>query len=324
MGKSDFSIIERAALWRANGTRCFYCTELIAFCDLEIDHIIPESTPPDRLENLVHKLDLGERFLINSFRNLVPTHHNCNRRKSNTEFSEGNLRFYLALWQKKQSGAEREFEALQRQKSNEQLLTALAAQIEAGRLSTQEVITFIQSLAQKDRPEVISEPWVISLGLNVPELLESESLPSGAPHDYATLCDWLEERLLIKIRQRIPSLSAQTEASARNGETLSIRFAFWNLDLNHLSGCDLSPWEILEIAPYSDIYDTKWDDLFPKAVVQTHHAIVADADEPVFGLRLCPKCASDRLKHSGQMDYKHDEIYYLIECEECGWGDWTQ
>jgi hypothetical protein len=39
------NLTERVALLRANGNRCFFCTEHAQFADLEIDHIIPESTP---------------------------------------------------------------------------------------------------------------------------------------------------------------------------------------------------------------------------------------------------------------------------------------
>ena len=38
----------------------------------------------------------------------------------------------------------------------------------------------------------------------------------------------------------------------------------------------------------------------------------------------CPKCGSDKLKRSSFTDEKRDDAYYSIECEECGWSDWTQ
>lgn len=37
---------------------------------------------------------------------------------------------------------------------------------------------------------------------------------------------------------------------------------------------------------------------------------------------VCPACASANLKRSSaQME---DDIYYMIECQDCGRGDWTQ
>jgi 5-methylcytosine-specific restriction endonuclease McrA len=43
----------RAAIWRANNKRCFYCQEPIQFCNLEIDHLIPKATSGDRVQQLV-------------------------------------------------------------------------------------------------------------------------------------------------------------------------------------------------------------------------------------------------------------------------------
>jgi hypothetical protein len=43
-----------------------------------------------------------------------------------------------------------------------------------------------------------------------------------------------------------------------------------------------------------------------------------------FGVLVCPGCGSDNFKHSEAVDYDRDDIYYMIECQDCGWGDWTQ
>lgn len=39
---------------------------------------------------------------------------------------------------------------------------------------------------------------------------------------------------------------------------------------------------------------------------------------------VCPSCGSEKLKRSSASDQDKDDMYYLIDCEECGWGDWTQ
>jgi len=39
---------------------------------------------------------------------------------------------------------------------------------------------------------------------------------------------------------------------------------------------------------------------------------------------VCPSCGSEKLKRGSATDYAHDDTYYTIECQECGWGDWTQ
>ena len=48
-----------------------------------------------------------------------------------------------------------------------------------------------------------------------------------------------------------------------------------------------------------------------------------DADE-MFGILVCPQCGASDFKRSTATDYERDDTYYIIECKECAWGDWTQ
>jgi len=38
----------------------------------------------------------------------------------------------------------------------------------------------------------------------------------------------------------------------------------------------------------------------------------------------CPRCGSENLSHKSATDAQHDEIYYMIDCRDCHWSDWTQ
>lgn len=38
----------------------------------------------------------------------------------------------------------------------------------------------------------------------------------------------------------------------------------------------------------------------------------------------CPKCGSGKLNRSSATDYDRDEMYFIINCEDCGWSQWTQ
>ena len=40
--------------------------------------------------------------------------------------------------------------------------------------------------------------------------------------------------------------------------------------------------------------------------------------------KACPKCGSEKLERRECIDPKHDELYYVIQCKECPWNDWTQ
>ncbi len=257
MRDSRSDVILRTALWHANGNRCFYCQELVAFNDLQIDHLIPQSIPPGDLSRVLNDLELGLDFNVDSPVNLVPTHSNCNSRKSNSLFSMHNLRYYLEIWNRKQAAIVKETEALRRTASNDKLLAAVAAKIEEGDFTIKEVVTFLKhTIANRlGRP---SEPAVVTFGMN---LIETNISPS--PQVY----DQLESELMTGIGKIMPNLFAATEPSQRTGETLSVRIAFWNLDLNRLDQLVIPNWQIIEICQYSDLYSWTWEDLFPNGIV---------------------------------------------------------
>jgi hypothetical protein len=60
---------------------------------------------------------------------------------------------------------------------------------------------------------------------------------------------------------------------------------------------------------------------FIRAIVKKYHEVISEEYGP-FGYRACPKCGSTNLKYSSN-DYC-DDIYYVMECLECKWLDWTQ
>lgn len=277
----------------------------------------------ERLAELIEILGLTSDFHINSVQNLVPTHHDCNRRKSNLEFAEGPLMYYLELWKRKQPSINDALETLQRQKNNEKLLTALATQIEQGHLSVPEITAYIEDV-QPPVAGPTSEPWVISFGTHILQILKKRNAAYSVQIDCPSLCEELERDLMKDLRAHMPGLSVQTEASTRSGETLSLRVAFWNLNLSRLDEVDIEPWQVLEVAPFSEVYESGWDEHFPNAVLGAYKDIVSDPDDSFFGIGRCPECISKELRRSNVTDYQRDELYYVIECENCGWNEWTQ
>ncbi|WP_375773125.1 hypothetical protein NR798_20285 [Archangium gephyra] len=318
MSKQNIPTVLRMALWRANGFKCWYCDQLIDYFDLQVDHIIAETTPAKRVEELITKLGLPSNFTLNSTLNLVPAHHRCNRKKSDIELPEQSLRHYFDLWRTKQPAVQKERERLEKQTANGKLLSLLASRIATGQLMLGEVLNAIQSSKPPHTKSSSSEPLVVCFSINVMELLESNTLPNDAPNEYPPLCDWLEKNLSDKVRTEITSPCVQTEPSGRNGETLSVRMAFWNLDVTALEKASLGDWQVLEVMPFSEIYEDGWDELFSRATVQAYHTIMQrDADR-------CPRCGGKGVSVRELTDYEHDEAYYIYECKECGWYDWTQ
>ena len=100
------------------------------------------------------------------------------------------------------------------------------------------------------------QTWVAAFGLLIQDLLDSEDLPLEAPSDYATLCDWLTEDLKGRLDRAFLADPRLTE-DARNGETFTLRVAFeWGPSKGPLEFGELGWWELLELLPYDQIYDS--------------------------------------------------------------------
>lgn len=64
---------------------------------------------------------------------------------------------------------------------------------------------------------------------------------------------------------------------------------------------------------------------FIKAIVKKYNEVIFDDENgDVFYNKVCPQCGEDDLKRQCITDYEHDESYYCISCNRCGWSDWTQ
>ena len=94
MSIARFNIKIRVAVWRANDRKCFFCSEPVEFRNLEIDHIIPEGIDPQLLSATLRRLAMPPDYDLNSLPNLVPTHHDCNRRKSGVLHEDNAILFY--------------------------------------------------------------------------------------------------------------------------------------------------------------------------------------------------------------------------------------
>jgi len=292
----------------------------VAFRNLEIDHVIPKSAEDDEVRTYTERLALCEGFTLESAENMVPTHHDCNLRKSDLRFSEGTLRYYLETWSKKQAAIRKELAKLEADATSSDLLGALTVQVERGLISPEEILAIVRSASA--HPGEPREPWVITFGCNVQEIVEKGAVPPRAPEDYVHLCDWLEGRLLHDLGDRLSTVVIATEASHRDGEVLSVRVGAWHIDVEVLNSLEMLPWEVLELVRYSEVYDHSWQDHFVQAVVRTYHDVIRDDGEGLFGLRFCPKCGSGELEEAEAHDAAHDKLYCAIRCKCCDWSDW--
>jgi predicted RNA-binding Zn-ribbon protein involved in translation (DUF1610 family) len=307
MSTTTFATAVRMAIWLGHAKKCFYCSEIIDFVNLDIDHLIAETTSASRLQDLVKTLALPADFQVNHLQNLVPAHRFCNGRKSNLEFSEENLRFYLEISKRRLPNVEAQSKRLNRPKRNETLLTAIAAQIDAEELSIEEVILYLTSLSRKAR-KFVTEPLVVRFGLK-PDASGVSPRPSGEEI----------EKLIHELQHHVPCLSVRLDIPP------DVAMAFWNMDVQHLDRIPLDNWRVTELQYYSDALPEKsWQELFPNAVIDTYHSVIRNESDRHFGVARCPTCGNTALIRRGTLDSQHDEYYYTIECKKCGWFDWTQ
>ncbi len=97
--------------------------------------------------------------------------------------------------------------------------------------------------------------WVATFGLTIEDLLENWSLPEEIDRYYPALCDWLEHDLERRLSGAGLGELDQSEASSRDGECLSVRFAFTlHGDPASLDFGELDWWELLELVPFSSVY----------------------------------------------------------------------
>ena len=117
------------------------------------------------------------------------------------------------------------------------------------------LISKLGATADSSEGEPQIREWMATFGLLL-EALEEDELPASAPHDFPMLYDWLTRDLLSKLKRTSMS-DVQVLEDLRNGECLSVRFRFeWNLANHALDFGDIGNWELLELAPCNEIYDS--------------------------------------------------------------------
>lgn len=106
--------------------------------------------------------------------------------------------------------------------------------------------------------EPTPEYWVLCFGVGSDEIYHSPDV------SYARSCDTLQRNLLKQISKTYPEAVAVEDA--RDGESFSVRVGIrWNPDEDELKLGDIGSWELLEVAPFEEIYpDDDPLDVFPR------------------------------------------------------------
>jgi hypothetical protein len=152
-----------------------------------------------------------------------------------------------------------------------ELLGKLAVAREAGQITREDVLDLERDIEYRKTSE---QPLIITFGALIEDVISQRELPDSItdlpdPYFYVRLCDFLEEELDANLRSMLTYSFHYTEASARSGETLSVRIVFPELSADEVDKVKLPEiqvampwWEVLEVATFHQIYGTTYKEAY--------------------------------------------------------------
>lgn len=210
MSLTKFNIITRSALWNSYKNTCFYCSKILDWNDIHIDHIIPESLAlnMEEFDKLKLEFDLDEKFNVNELYNLVPTHSKCNLRKNDELFPKKTILYYLGLTYKNIPKIKQEIKKLETRKSKGQIISKVQTALATDLINTKELQIIINSI-QNDNwnsqeiklplgVEFIDEVYnSFYIDMDISPLIDKKLLISCGEYDYINLTNNSDEKIKV-------------------------------------------------------------------------------------------------------------------------------
>lgn len=149
MTRKAFPTSKRAAIWRAHERRCIYCTELVNFADLEVEHIIPDhlKEEPEQLTKLLNEYGLSNDFDVDGLLNLVPSHRHCNLQKRGQVLPKSRALHFLSIAEGRHDKISRIESELKERAVKDKVTVILQVALDEGRISREELISLVDSYA---------------------------------------------------------------------------------------------------------------------------------------------------------------------------------
>lgn len=221
------------------------------FRDFEVDHILNESleVDPEKRSELVADYGLQTDFSINSFENWASSHKHCNRMKSDATFNKNSALYFLLIADKKAKKARAIYRALERENNVAKVRAQLRVLIENGKITPHEIADFANSVV-RNADIGLNNPVVVCFGLSFDDFYMMQGVEPYSPIDVESLETDLVTELRAKMETHIELLESQF-----NGETLTVRYAIWDFDLDKFDKVDFKWWEILESGLHTQIYE---------------------------------------------------------------------
>ena len=159
MPRKTLPISRRAAIWHAHGHRCIYCAELVAFSDLDVDHIVPShlKDKPEELAKLLNNYGLSSDFDIDGLLNLVPSHRQCNLQKKGRILPKSRALHFLTIADDKYVKAYKIELDLRERAQKDKVTIALEIALDSGLISPDDLNSLLSRFAaSQGRFEVLA------------------------------------------------------------------------------------------------------------------------------------------------------------------------
>ena len=169
MPRKTLPTARRAAIWHAHEHRCVYCTELISFADLDVDHIVPShlKDKPEELAQWLKEYGLSNDFEVDGLLNLVPSHRHCNFQKKGRTLIKSRALHFLTIAEDKYDKAHKIELDLKEQALRDKVTISLEIALDAGRISSDELNLLLSSYAtSQSKFEVLTTLPFVNAELN--------------------------------------------------------------------------------------------------------------------------------------------------------------
>lgn len=150
MARKALPTSRRAAIWRAHERRCIYCTELVTFADLDVDHIVPSrlNDQPEELAKLLAEYGLRNDFDVDSLLNLVPSHRHCNLQKKGQVLPKSRALYFLSIAEDRHNKACKIELEIKEQALKDKFTVILQVALDEGRISREELSSLVAGYAE--------------------------------------------------------------------------------------------------------------------------------------------------------------------------------
>lgn len=185
MAKRNFTTQERYAVWTSHGEKCWICQTPLAYREMHVDHIIPETLEgKPELAKVIREFALPKTFDLNSWANWMPAHGPCNVQKRAHVFNPSPLiQSVLERSIKKAPEVKALYDKRMRERSLDLAFDEILEAVERGEIGPDRVSQISELVRLKHEPnrepEMAGKPIMLGPGLTVLQEDERHYLLQG-------------------------------------------------------------------------------------------------------------------------------------------------